>query len=243
MNEQWQEIRRNMVTGIFLAAPVLITLWILNIIFTFLTDFAVAILPEAYRSSIMVIIYRLAAFIILLLGLYLIGLLTRNIFGKSLYKTVDNTFAKLPVVGAIYKSVRQVSESIFTSRNTMFREVVLVEFPSPALYSIGFVIAPAAESIANQINATTPEETITVFVPTAPNPTTGFLLFLKRNQLKPVSLSVADAMKMIMSVGTVSGKSGATNQKSLLDHVEQWTKRSNNRNEANNLNNESAHTK
>ncbi len=225
MSEKLQEIKRNTLTGLFLVAPIIITLWILNAAFLFFTDFVVGILPDVPRSSIIVMLYRLSALILLLFVLYLIGLLTRNIFGKSLYRMFDNIIARLPVVGAIYKSVRQVSESIFTSRNTMFREVVLVEFPSTGLYSIGFLTAPVSDLMAKQVDATKPEDVISVFVPTSPNPTTGFLLLLKRHQIKTLPLNVADAMKMIMSVGAVSGRIGNGVSTSLLDHVEEWTKK------------------
>ncbi len=211
-----RSIRANVLIGLFLTGPIAGTLLVVNFIVKLLTNL---VMPSVWLASRYGFLYRLAALGLVLVLLYLVGLLARNVVGRGLYRLGDRLLGRIPVISGIYTTIRQIGESLISSRtNTMFKAVVAVPFPGPGMWSIGFVTshgAPLADT------ASTPD-LVTVFVPTAPNPTTGFLLLVPRATLRPVTLSVTDAMKMVMSAGAVTPGVPGTRRSSLLEQLESW---------------------
>lgn len=216
-----RSIRTNILVGLFLITPLIITLIIIYFLFTFVTNYLV---PNIWLQTELGLLYRLIALILVMIGLYFIGLLTRNIIGRSLYRLGDRIMTRIPIIKSIYIAVRRVSESLISTRSVMFRQVVAIQFLRSNIYSIGFLTAQLPPELSQEI---LPNEAandhVCVFVPTVPNPTSGFLLMVSRQEIKPLKISVVNAMKMILSAGTVL----PTNQDeakppSLLDHLEEW---------------------
>lgn len=215
--------RTNVLIGLFLLAPLAVTLLIVSWIISFISHHVV---PEKWLDSEYGILYRVAALIIVVAALYFVGLLTRNFFGRKIYRLVDYILTHIPIINSVYTSIRQISESIVNTRSTLFKEVVAFQFPRQGIYSLGFVTSEVPEIIARKIKGDGSNDLVCVFTPTAPNPTTGFFLLVPRSEVIYLNVSVASAMKMVITAGTaIPWRSDSIPQLTLLDHIEAWLKR------------------
>lgn len=134
----------------------------------------------------------------------LVGMLARNYLGKQLIAWVDNALLRVPLLNKIYSATKQVNEAFSSSNKNAFRTVVLVEFPRPGIYSLGFLTSEQHP----EVQAKTNEKMVCVFVPTTPNPTGGFLLLVPEDKLTKLDMSVADGIKYIISLGSILPDSG-----------------------------------
>lgn len=228
-----KSVRANILVGLALIAPLFATLWIVNFFFIILTNWIYdaalsswlkSVLPPAWLQPRYSLFYRMLALVLIVGALYLIGLLTRNFIGRHLYRFGDNLLTRIPIIKTLYVAIRQVSESIFNSRRTLFKQVVAVQFPRAGLYSLGFLTSDLNADMAARLPESQGKwsDAVCVFVPTAPNPTTGFFLMAPRQEVVFLDIGVPDAMKMILSVGAVlPGKSDDTG-KTLLDRLDEW---------------------
>lgn len=229
MNAIWNKniagFRSNILIGLFLMAPVVGTLLIINLLLNFISN---RVVPSGWLASEYAILYRIIALIVVVAALYFVGLLTRNFIGQKIYRLADWILTRIPVISSVYTSIRQISESMVSSQSTLFKEVVAVQHPRLGLYSIGFVTARVPEMISRKIEAGTTgtNDMICIFVPTAPNPTSGFFVMVARSEVIYLNISVPAAMKMVISGGAASPqKNEAVSRLTLLDHIEDWLKR------------------
>jgi uncharacterized membrane protein len=132
--------------------------------------------------------------------IFLVGLFTTNIFGKKLVQLGEKILARIPIVRSIYTGTKQVVTTILDADIETFNEVVLIEFPRKGLFALGFVTCENKGEIQHKID----DDVVNVFVPTTPNPTSGFLVFSPRNQIIPLSMSIEDGLKFAISGGIVS---------------------------------------
>ena len=144
------------------------------------------------------------------IALTLLGFLTANLIGRTLLDLGDRLLARLPVVRAIYRGLKQVFETLFSGSGSSFRKVGLVEFPQPGMWSIVLISQTPNDDIAAQLPQ---EEHLSVFLPCAPNPTTGFFFYLPRTKVIEIDMSAEDAATLIMSAGVV--QPGADPQKKI----------------------------
>jgi uncharacterized membrane protein len=138
----------------------------------------------------------------LVLAVFLIGsvgLLARNYFGKRLIEWVDSALLKVPLLNKIYGATKQVNDAFSSTNKTAFRTVVLVEFPRAGLFSVGFITSEQHD----EIQAKTKERVVCVFIPTTPNPTSGFLVLIPETEVIKLDMSVADGIKYIISLGSI----------------------------------------
>ena len=138
--------------------------------------------------------------VIAFLGFTLIGFFTANLVGRSLLRTGERILGALPIVRGIYSAMKQIFETIFKDQSKAFRDVVLVEYPRPESWAIGFLTGDAAD----QVRESTSCDSLNIFLPTTPNPTSGFLLFLPRSKTKKLSMTVEQGLKMVISGGIVT---------------------------------------
>jgi len=143
--------------------------------------------------------WRLAALLLALGLITLIGRLTRHYLGRKLVQMADDLLLRIPLMNKIYSTVKQVKEA-FAGNTSSFQQTVLVQFPRAGMYSIGFITSAQC----NEVQMKTPENVWSVFVPTTPNPTSGFLIYVPEEQLIRLDMSVADAIKTIISLGSVA---------------------------------------
>jgi len=138
----------------------------------------------------------------LLLAVFLIGsvgLLARNYFGKRLIEWVDSALLRVPLLNKIYGATKQVNDAFSSTNKTAFRTVVLVEFPREGMYSMGFITSEQQD----EVQIKTKQKCVCVFIPTTPNPTSGFLVLTPENQVTKLNMSVADGIKYIISLGSI----------------------------------------
>lgn len=221
-----QSIRNNIIVGLILITPIVVTVLVGNWLFRFTTDIAVMLFPKGLREEYPIVFSRVTALIAVLLLLFLVGLLARNFVGKKIYRMGDAILRRVPVFNKIYISVRQISEALLDQSQSLFKEVALIEYPRKGLYMLGFVTASVPPSILADREDQAAEGFVSVFVPTAPNPTSGFVVFVPRTDITILSLSVADAMKLVVSGGAVfPGVTLPDDRPTLLDKLENWMAR------------------
>jgi len=191
-----------MLTGILALLPVLLTGWALMTLMKF-TDKALGLIPPAYRPE------ELIGFPIPGLGLvlsimvvFVIGAFVANVIGRKLLNLGENILEKIPLLRWFYFSTKQVLEAIFVKGEDSFRRVVLVQYPRKGLYSIGFVTGESAGDLAEKV----PGRSFTVFIPTTPNPTSGFLYVIPEEETVPLDWGVDEAFRMIISAGVILPK-------------------------------------
>jgi len=223
----WRNVRNNILIGLMLFLPVAVTVLIVNWLFATTTDVLVQWLPEAARKVPWeLFLLRLASLAALVTVLFLAGLLARNVAGKRLYDLGDKLLARVPVFNKLYVSIRQISETLLNQSGGMFKDVVLLEYPRQGAFAVGFVTADVPAALALRLCGQEPPEAwVGVFLPASP-PTSGFFVLVRRAELRKLPISVADAMKLLISGGTVfPGTVGAEDGISLLEKAAGWVER------------------
>lgn len=215
-----KSVRNNILVGLVLVTPIVITGFIINWLFNFATNSFLALVPPAIRDTYPDVLFRTASLVIVVVALFFIGLFVKNILGKRLYQLGDMILARIPVINKLYIAVRQISEAFLDQQQTMFKDVVLVEYPRKGIFSIGFVTT----SVPKKLTTGLPEDArdlVAIFIPTSPNPTSGMLIFVPRADLFHLPMSVGDAMKLVFSGGAVyPGLSPLDSRPTLLDKLE-----------------------
>ena len=191
-------LRRLLVAGTLVWLPIIATIWVVDFVIT-LMDRTLVLLPQRYQPQVLLGFHIpglgvIFAFVVVLLT----GLLVTNLIGRQLVGFWEELMHRIPLVRSVYGGVRSFTESVLSSSHS-FRQVVAVEFPRPGIWSIGFVTAEEVVEVSRR----TGEHLTCVFVSTAPNPTSGFLLLVPQAQLIALEMSVDAAMKMIVTCGVV----------------------------------------
>lgn len=191
-------LRRLLVAGTLVWLPIIATVWVVSF-FVALMDRTLVLLPQRYQPDAMFGIHVpglgvIFAFVVVLLT----GLLVTNLIGRQLVGYWEELMQRIPLVRSVYGGVRSFTESVLNSSNS-FHQVVAVEYPRPGIWSIGFV---TAENVA-EVSQRTGRHVKCVFVSTAPNPTSGFIILVPEEQLVALNMSIDAAMKMIVTCGVV----------------------------------------
>jgi uncharacterized membrane protein len=196
MKELMTRMRRSFFAGLLVVVPAAASVLILIGLFNWVTDF---MLPPVLQDKMLTPVYRVAAFVLFLVLTTLIGWVTRLVIGKRMVSLSEELIARVPVLNRTYGFMKEISHTLLSGRKTMFQRVVLVEFPKAGMYSIGFVTSETG----GEAQAKTKEQVINVFVPTTPNPTSGFLIMAPQEKVIALEMSVGDGMKMVISGGSV----------------------------------------
>src|SRR6201981_3920185 len=204
--------RNYFLTGLVVAGPVAITFWLTWWFVTWVDGLVRPFVPIAYRPETY-LPFGLpgSGLIVAVVALTLLGFLTANLIGRTLVDLGENLLGRIPAVRAIYRGLKQVFETLFSGHGSSFRRVGLVEFPSPGMWSIVLISQPPSEDVAASIPGK--EEHISVFLPCAPNPTTGFFFYVPKSKVVEVEMSAEDAATLIMSAGVV--QPGSDQQKKV----------------------------
>src|ERR1700754_878530 len=192
--------RNYFLTGLIVAGPIAITLYLTWWFVTWVDGLVRPFVPVAYRAETY-LPFGLpgAGLIIAVFALTLLGFLTANLVGRKLVDYGERLLGRMPVVRAIYRSLKQVFETLFSGNGSSLRRVGLVEFPSPGMWSIVLISQPPSVEIANSLPGQ--EEHISVFLPCAPNPTTGFFFYVPKSKIIEIDMSAEDAATLIISAG------------------------------------------
>ena len=222
-----RSIRVNMLVGLLLVAPIAATI----VVFSFLFRLATGWMPDLLEPLLDLVqpeyLQRLVVLLLTLLLLYLVGLFTRNLIGRRLYRLSDWILARIPVIKDIYMPASRILEALFSQRKTLFKEVVMLEYPRRDIYSIAFVTAQLPPKMVRTATGSEPSEPwVSLFVPTTPNPTSGVLIFAPRSEIYPIDMPIPDALTFVMSAGAVVNRDDGT-RVTLLDRIDEWLRTEN----------------
>ncbi|HET7911236.1 MAG TPA: DUF502 domain-containing protein [Pseudolabrys sp.] len=194
-------LRNYFLTGLVVAGPLAITIWLIWSLITWVDGFMRPVIPPDYRpESYLPWPIPGTGLIIAVVGLTLLGFLTANLVGRTLVGWGEGVLDRLPIVRPIYKTMKHVFEALFSKTGSSFRKVALVEFPAPGMWSLVFLSQPPSGDLANKLPS---GEHVSAFMPCTPNPTTGFFFYVKRKDLIELDISVENAMTLLISAGMV----------------------------------------
>lgn len=202
---RWQA---NFWAGLAIVLPAVISVAVLGWLFgtvANITDTLLIFLPRQLThhdqgTGVMYWYWSLVALILAVFLIGIVGLLARNYFGKKIIEWVDSALLRIPLLNKIYGATKQVNDAFSSSNKTAFRTVVLVEFPREGMFSVGFITSEQH----NEVQAKTAENVVCVFIPTTPNPTSGFLVLVPEEKVTKLEMSVADGIKYIISLGSIT---------------------------------------
>ena len=191
-------LKKAFFTGLVILVPLGITVWVLHLIVATL-DQTLLLLPPSIRNEAPFNIPGVGAILTLAIIL-VVGILARNFIGRRLVSWWEALLARIPVVSTIYSSVKQVSDTLLSPSGQAFRKPVLVEFPRGGAWTIGFVVGDPGEALGRPLTGAH----ASVYVPTAPNPTSGYVLLVPLAQIVDLDISVDEALKFVVSMGVVA---------------------------------------
>ncbi|HVV60989.1 MAG TPA: DUF502 domain-containing protein [Pseudolabrys sp.] len=207
-------IRNYFLTGLVVAGPLAITAWLIWSIITWADDVMRPLIPPPYRpETYLPWPIPGTGLIIAFIALTLLGFLTANLVGRTLVELGERLLNYMPIVRPVYKTMKQVFETLFSKSGSSFRKVALVEFPAPGMWSLVFLSQMPSNDIAQRLPQT---EHVSAFMPCTPNPTTGFFFYVPRKDLIELDISVESAMTLLISAGMVQPDNDAQKKLAAL---------------------------
>ena len=201
-------LQRHFLTGLLAIAPLVITTWILWRLYAIISATMrpwlarIPAVTEAYPDFFLTLI----GVVVFVLLITLVGLFTRNLIGVAFFRLLERFFQQIPVVKSVFSVVQQIAGVFLQDQRRAFQQVVVFAYPRPGVYSLGFVTRDEAD-----------DDLVNVFLPTAPNPTSGFMLLMPRAEIRPVGIPVEDAIKLIVSGGSIMTAAQATRIRGCID--------------------------
>jgi uncharacterized membrane protein len=193
-------MRKYFLTGLLVLVPLAITAWVLNLIISTL-DQSLLFVPEAWQPRVLLGADIPGVGAVLTLAIvFLTGVLANNLVGNYVMRLGERLIKRVPVVSSLYGSVKQVSDTLFSSSGNAFRQAVLIPYPHADSYTVAFLTGVPGGDVTNHLVG----DYVSVYVPTTPNPTSGFFLMMERSRVRELDMSVDAALKYIVSMGVVA---------------------------------------
>jgi uncharacterized membrane protein len=194
-------IRNYFLTGLVVAGPVAVTLWLIWYFVTWVDNLVRPVIPVVYRpETYLPVNIPGLGLITVFVALTLLGFLTANFVGSRLVDIGEGLLSRMPIVRPIYRTTKQIFQTLFSSSESSFRRVGLVEFPAPGLWSLVFLTHPPSPAIVAHLPQT---EHVSAFLPCTPNPTTGFFFYAPRKDVIDLDITVEQAMSLLISAGII----------------------------------------
>ncbi len=194
-----RRLRNYFLTGIVVIGPIGITVWLALQIVGLIDNTVRTLVPARYEGLLSSGIPGLGV-VISMVGLTLVGFVTANFLGRALIRYGEQLVDRMPVIRSVYGALKQIFETVLAQSSTSFREVVLVEYPRKGLWAMAFVTG----ATKGEVQTITEDEVVNIFLPTTPNPTSGFLLFVPRQDLVSLQMTVEQGIKLVISGGLVT---------------------------------------
>lgn len=206
-------LRGSFLTGLVVIAPVGLTIWLIWSVVGWIDGFVLPLVPQAYHPDRMLqdflgldpsvqINVRGLGVVIFLMFTIIVGWMAKGFIGRSMIRSAESLVERTPVVRTIYSGIKQISETIFAQSERSFEKACLIEYPRKGVWALGFISTNAKGEVADKAGALN-EEMVSVFLPTTPNPTSGFLLFFPKSDVMELDMTVEDAAKLVISAGLV----------------------------------------
>lgn len=205
-------MKKSFSTGLIILLPFALTIWVVRYLFDLFTDPLFKLIEELllwversqgvsllHNPNLVAFLSRLTALILTFFFIVFLGFFGRRFFFDALLKTANNLIFRIPIIGTIYRLTKDLTKSLLSTEKKTFRETALIPFPSPETYTVGFITSDVPPEFKKYI----PNTDVTVFVPTAPHPISGYLLFSARSSLHPLEVSVEDTFKFLLSCGVI----------------------------------------
>ena len=217
-------LRTSFLTGIVVIAPVALTLWLIWTVIGWFDGFVLPFVPDAYRPEQTLntifgydlkLNIRGVGVVVFLVFATLVGWLAKGLIGRSFIKYAENLVNRMPVVRSFYSGIKQIAETVFAQQERSFEKACMIEYPRKGIWAIGFISTTAKGEIAERNSSKGPM--VSVFVPTTPNPTSGFLLFFPKADIVELDMSIEDAAKLVISAGLVYPPTKKTSSKSTIE--------------------------
>ncbi len=198
----FSSLRASFLTGIVVIAPVWLTIWLIWSVVGWIDSAVLPLIPQQFQPEEYVgINLHGVGVIIFLIFTIIVGWIAKGILGRSLIQLAEGIVDRMPVVRSVYSGIKQISETVFAQTERSFEKACLIQYPRRGIWAIGFVSTTARGEVSNR--AETSGELLSVFVPTTPNPTSGFLLFFPAEDVILLDMSIEDAAKLVISAGLV----------------------------------------
>ncbi len=202
-NRLSRRLRNYFVTGLLVLVPISLTLFIINYLFLKIDSILRDVIYKFFRAQLGLPLgdepIPGLGFITLILLILVTGLLARNYLGKKIIQFGELILARIPIISRIYSTIQQISQAFLSEKREVFKKPVLFEYPRRGIYSIGFYTQDTRGPVQDALD----EDVVSVFLPTTPNPTSGFLLFVPKTEIIDIDLSVEEAMKLVISGGAI----------------------------------------
>ena len=197
-------LRSSFLTGIVVIAPVSLTIWFLWTFAGWVDSFVLPLVPDQFKPEPYIgINLRGVGIVIFLLFTIVVGWIAKGLMGRSLIRFAESVVQRMPVVRSIYSGVKQIAETVFAQSERSFERACLIEYPRKGIWAIGFISTEAKGEVALLAGGEEHRELQSVFVPTTPNPTSGFLLYFPKTDVMELEMTVEDAAKLVISAGLV----------------------------------------
>ena len=195
-------LRASFLTGLVVIAPIGLTIWLIWTMFGWVDGFVLPLIPDQFNPEAYIgINLRGLGVIFFLAFTILVGWIAKGLIGRSLIRFAETLVERTPVVRSIYSGIKQIAETVFAQSERSFEKACLVQYPRKGIWAIGFISTQAKGEVAER--AETMGGLTSVFVPTTPNPTSGFLLFFPEEDVVELDMSIEDAAKLVISAGLV----------------------------------------
>ena len=207
---RFARFRANFLTGLVVIAPIGLTLWLIWTVVGWIDGFVLPLVPDAYQPDIFLqrsfgiedapINIRGVGVVVFLLFTALVGWMAKGLLGRSLLAYAESLVDRMPIVRSIYNGAKQIAETVFAQSEASFEKACLIEYPRRGIWAVAFISTPARGEVQAKASE---DDLVGVFVPTTPNPTSGFLLFFPQKDVIELDMSVEDAAKLVISAGLV----------------------------------------
>ena len=206
----FQRTRANFLTGLVVLVPIALTIYLFWTFVGWIDSWVLPFIPAAYQPDALAkrifgpdatVNIRGVGLVVFIFVTLLIGWIAKGVIGRSVIDWAEGLVNRMPVVRSVYKGLKQILETVFSQTETSFQQACLIEYPRKGLWAIAFISTPAKGEIS--ANIPHEDEILSVFLPTTPNPTSGFLLYVPRSEVIILEMSVEDAAKLVISAGLV----------------------------------------
>jgi len=199
MYSMWKKLKTYFITGLLVLIPLVLTFFIIWKLFIAIDGLLQGFISNMLeRVGVPATKYGLG-FISVILLILLTGMIARNYFGRKVIKLGEDIFTRIPLINRIYMAIQQISNAFLSEKREVFKKAVLIEYPRKGIYSIGFFTQDTRGEVQDRLN----QDVVSVFLPTTPNPTSGFLLFVPKTDVTELDMSIEEALKLVISGGAI----------------------------------------